>query len=1470
MAANDEGKSYYGLGLDNSQLRADANRASNILKGIGDSAVSEGARIDNAYKKIAGAVGGYFTLSMAKSFISDIVKVRGEVESLSISFETLLGSKQKADALFGQIKEFAAKTPLELTPLAKGAQTLLSFNIEAEKVMPLLKQIGDISMGNQAKFDSLTLAFSQMSSTGKLMGQDLLQMINAGFNPLSVIAEKTGKSIGALKEEMSNGAISADMVADAFASAASEGGKFYGMLDKQSKGIEGSISNLHGAIDDMMNDLGTKGQGIITSTIAGATSIVEHYEEIGKAIADIVVAYGSYKAALITLNAIQNLNRKILMQAVLEKKLATAAGIQLSNAEAVAAARTKLLALAQQGLVKALQAVKAAMLSNPYTLIAVAVASLVFGIYKLVTAETAAEAAQRKHNEVMEAAREKKENLISKTQQLTNKINDETQTIYAQIKAWKELQKEMPEAFAGMTMQDFKNMKLEDRDKLINKTADDKEIAELNKDLETAQKRVESLKKSINEAVNMQSGQFGNGGMIFAFSRQLTEAEETLKLKKEEKAQRDEIIRQAEFEAKTDSEKLSILNEQLQKYKDQYAEIEKLVPESERLAGAMDKTVIPAITNVEKGLFDVNTEWGKFDWQTMSNISQLDFLKGKINEVGNTISAITTANSGGTTYAEAKENARKTYSEAKKLVDDITKNSKKYSQKAYEDAIENLDKTQKSYKALGGDTTKPKSPKITQNANQEKIAAAERIKKIEEYEKAIEKSIRDTELEIEQARIEAMEDGFGKQTAQIDLNYKKLITQNKQRREEMVKELNAKDEIVWQQENPKFKEKGLSYTNRMTDKDLSDEQLKQLESFTDLANTYQENANKEMLKNMLDEFVSYEQQITKTTKEYEDKRRQMHNEDGSLKTGFTTDNVDELNRNEENDLNAINQSFAEREATFQAWMDEVANMSLKQLEKVLKQAEDELAKFEASGEKDDKKLAIAKAKVTTAKKSVETENAKNSTSPNKRSIKEWQDLHKTLKDVNDSFEDIGDTVGGTAGEIIKTASNIASGTIAMIDGIKILAVGAGQAISTVEKASVILAIIGAAVQIITAIFNMASAAEARHQEALKEIQANKLAMQREYNLLLLEQNLLLKEAETIFGTDGYGKATNAIEVYKKALSDLSKEIKGVKPPEWMQSNIFTRNTYQKNLAEYEKGIQGLNSITVKTGHKKTGLFGWGKGKDIYSGILDVYPKLIDETGKFDAELAKVILNTQTMSDESKASLQNMIDLADMAEKAYQEVNDYLTDIFGELGNSMSDALTDAFRNGTDAAQAFSDSVSSMLEKLAQDMIYSITLAPIFEQAQKDMLKTMGNSNLTDEEKFKQYTQIMKGVVSDANAAKDTAFDLYKMFQDEAANQNLDLWKPNAEREASQKGFASMSQDSADELNGRFTAIQAHTYSITENTKILVANSNMILQHLAGIESNTKYCENLAEINTNIRQVKSGIDDMNLKGITIKK
>src|SRR5574344_746134 len=172
---NSNGDLLFKTGIDNSTLYKDSANTKKILEDITLTANKESDKISSSYKAIGAAIGGYFTFQGAKSFANQIISVRGEMQSLETSFEVLLGSKTKANELFSEIKEFASNTPLQLQGLASGAQTLLGFNIEAEKVMPILKQIGDISMGDEQKFQSLTLAFSQMSSAGRLLGQDLLQ-----------------------------------------------------------------------------------------------------------------------------------------------------------------------------------------------------------------------------------------------------------------------------------------------------------------------------------------------------------------------------------------------------------------------------------------------------------------------------------------------------------------------------------------------------------------------------------------------------------------------------------------------------------------------------------------------------------------------------------------------------------------------------------------------------------------------------------------------------------------------------------------------------------------------------------------------------------------------------------------------------------------------------------------------------------------------------------------------------------------------------------------------------------------------------------------------------------------------------------------------------------------------------------------------------------------------------------------------
>lgn len=206
-----------------------------------------------------------------------MVKAAGEMQSMQQQLSTMLGSELAGAKMFNEIKEMAAKTPFGTKDLMAATNTMLGFGISQEKAIPLMKQLGDISGGNAARFQSLALAFSQVSSAGKLQGQDLNQMINAGFNPLESIAKRTGKSVGYWKEQMSKGKVTVQMVEQAMKDATSEGGRFYKMMEKQSQTFEGQFSTFQ---DELYNSLAEFGKIILPDVIKGLQQLSKTLEWI--------------------------------------------------------------------------------------------------------------------------------------------------------------------------------------------------------------------------------------------------------------------------------------------------------------------------------------------------------------------------------------------------------------------------------------------------------------------------------------------------------------------------------------------------------------------------------------------------------------------------------------------------------------------------------------------------------------------------------------------------------------------------------------------------------------------------------------------------------------------------------------------------------------------------------------------------------------------------------------------------------------------------------------------------------------------------------------------------------------------------------------------------------------------------------------------------------------------------------------
>jgi tape measure domain-containing protein len=202
---------------------------------------------------VAGLGIGFGVASLTK----EIFSLGIEAEQTKTSFGVMLGGIGNANKMLGDLAEFANVTPFDNKAVEDSAKVLLQFGIAGDDVIPTMRMLGDASGGNAEKLSQMTLAFAQLTSAGKLQGQDLLQLINAGFNPLKEISERTGESMGSLRKKMESGAISADMVKESFQNATGAGGMFFGMMDKQSQTVGGRISTLLGTLQELGKVIGT-------------------------------------------------------------------------------------------------------------------------------------------------------------------------------------------------------------------------------------------------------------------------------------------------------------------------------------------------------------------------------------------------------------------------------------------------------------------------------------------------------------------------------------------------------------------------------------------------------------------------------------------------------------------------------------------------------------------------------------------------------------------------------------------------------------------------------------------------------------------------------------------------------------------------------------------------------------------------------------------------------------------------------------------------------------------------------------------------------------------------------------------------------------------------------------------------------------------------------------------------------------
>lgn len=838
-------------------------------------------------------------------------------------------------------------------------------------------------------------------------------------------------------------------------------------------------------------------------------------------------------------------------------------------------------------------------------------------------------------------------------------------------------------------------------------------------------------------------------------------------------------------------------------------------------------------------------------------------------------------------------------------------------------------KAKANYEAAGGDTSKKtKKTKNTGLTPQEKanIKAAEQEEKgrqVEAAQRKQEASEKQTAFDLKQAEIDGLQEGFDKELETINLNYDKLIEANRLRQQEWVDELQNISDLSFEQAHPNWKKQGLKRPTVTMD-DLSADQKNYLKQYTEAANAYKQNSEAKLYQNLLAKYQDYEEQRKSISEKFAKDRAQIEkavDADGRpIGEDVKERALAELSKQERAALKSVDDAqlteLGKENKVLVDLFADTSEKSVAEVQKIIdrikmlmdylrgtKDAEGTAVIKDGNGrterritQKDMAGLGFSPAELKALEKSPEKLKALTEQYEKLKKevlgknpfraladavgelFKHGEDgeekgLEAKLKRLGESAAASAEMVGDLAGrlsEMFEAAGNDGMAeAMDAVQGVMTSVSNIGRGFAEGGVVGGIAAAAGEAIGWVTKAFQ----ASARHKAALEKIMEEVTAQQREYNLLLMEQNLELEKAQTIFGTDTYGKAANAVRVMKDAYAGLKAEIAGTSEQQKKfgyteTGSAFWNKIVNKGYSELKDAYSGLADIEIKTGHKKTGLFGWGKGKDTYSSILDVYPELIDSAGNFNRELAESIMNSREFAKNDKEALQYIIDLYDQAEEAWESVKDYFEGVFGDLGQTLTDALVDAFKNGTDAGKAFADSLTGMLEKLAEQMIYTVTIAPLLEKAQEEMLDVMKREDLTDEEKFGNYVRILDEMTDNALSQQGTFNALLEKYRQMAKEKGLDLWQGDSTTQTGKSGaYTTASQESITKLEGLYTAMLVHETNIDTNVENVAGSMQTALGHLKRIDTNTGECsETLKLMRKDMRDMKDDLTTLRRDGI----
>ena len=1434
----------------NDKLRQTTTRFSEMKKAAADAGtafVREGGMIDDALTKIAAGVAGAFAVDKIKDFVMEVVNVRGQFQQLEVAFKTMLGSGEKASKLMNQLVRTAATTPFDLQSVAQGAKQLLAYGTAAEDVNDTLIKLGDIAAGLSLPLGDLVYLYGTTVTQGRMFTQDMRQFMGRGIP----MAEEIAKVMGVAEQEVAGlvtaGKVTADVFKKAIDGMAAEGGKFGGLMEAQSKTITGQISNIEDAVAMMFNKMGQQSEGVINTALSGVSYLVENYQEVGRQIGALVTAYGAYKAALITLTAIQRVNMAVLRQAVREKQLAAAQGIAMSKAEALAAARTTLLALAQQGLVKAIKGVTAALASNPYTMAALAVAALTVGIYELATAESEAEKRTKAMNDAVDKQKKAMETFHQHNQDLINTATDETKSTYQRIVAFEELKQTMPglidkyKDLEALT----KAMKEEGARPAALDSAD---IDKMKQDAEKWEGYLDALRKASGSISDWGSWESVGKSLRDRIDTTPEEAEAIVaKLKEAYSALQSsgaDISQTLKGEAAELKDALVLVEGKVAATANVYEEASarmkaaSLADTQRKEQEAFEKTYNSA-EKTQKAIGDYSKELDALKAKMKGNAftvitdivtkekpqNWFQALKGRMNEITNanplTISVQLEASRlesfierlrnrlkdiANDSYGKAFADAEKAWKDARKLVSDMEKNKSSYTAKAYKEAKQDLDDKANKFRSLGGDTstkttTRSTSPVESAEERQARLRSAHQrtVDTVEKNAQDLKRKEEDLQYETDLARINAMQDGFDKEQQLRTLNHQKVLRDLDREQEDLVAAIKAAAKAEWDARENEEKEKHKKYVPKVFDwdKNATDEQRGQVASVVGLygkrkdnqkaVNTAEDTA---ALNKALDQYKGYAEKRKDIEEKYlqaEADIRAKYKKKGKTGSEEESASLEEVKRQRAEAIESLDTEFAMRKEDFEIWANTVASFSIEQLENMLAEAEKKLDELKNDAGASSSDLATLGAAIKTLLSALKDKNIQKAreeadTPPKKRTIEQWQKLSEALDSANQKFQEIGDSVGGVMGDIIKTTSEFSVSVLSMVngivslvtystEGIKASSQAAKTAIEAVEKASIILQVVSAAFQIATKIMSLFGAnydkynEEKKAVEALSEVWDDVIAKKKKYIKMSYADEARKATAETISILEKKAQAyRNLGKIRLNSGASIGSHSIGIRIKKTLMEDSALMRQFQAGLAA---ASANYNDVI------------FGRMEGLFNLTSEQLEKLKTTAPEVWARL----------DSDARDYLDKIIEIGEQSEEVKNSLKESLT---GISFDSMKENFISNLMDMDYSAKDFANDVNKMFANALVTQMVNKKYKDKLQKVLDDMAEAIGSDN--EQQRLEQIKKDYKAMYSAAKEEVDKIMEITGYGE-------------SSQQSGDSGGFEAMSQDTAEELSGRFTMLQ---------------------------------------------------------------